>query len=184
MFLSANEIAQSREHALNNFLGLSSACIEASQRLTDLFSATSREAIECSSKHLPSLHHKQMASVIEIRSAAWLENAARAGRMLEGALEILGATHKAMIRSAETQVCVFDEIALASIRRATKTSPWEAELALNAMKTTLQSAEQTLHGMSAAAIETLELAEEEVHQAVGSLAESKPAPRKRQAARK
>lgn len=184
MFLSANEIAQSREHVLNNFLGLSAAYFDASLRLSELISASGREAIEHSGKHLNVLSHGSLDTAPALHTTAWLDNTARAGRVLEEALEILGETHKAMIRSAETQVCVFDEIAFASIRRATKTSPREAELALNTMKSALQSAEQTLHGMSAAAIETVELAEQESRQVVESMTEQKPAPRKRQTASK
>lgn len=183
MFLSANEIARTREHALNNFLGLSSAGIEATQRLAELFSATGRDAIAYNQLQQPP-EHSQIAALTKFHAIAWRENTARLSRMAEGALVILGEAHKAMIRSAEAQICVFDEIAFASIRRATKSSPWEAELALNAMKSTLQSAEQTLHGVSAAAIETFEIAEQEAHQALEHLAEKKPAPRKRQAARK
>jgi hypothetical protein len=180
MYLSANEIAQSREHALNNFLGLSSVCFNASQRLAELLSLSSREAVEFGSKHLSTIDHCQMATATELRTAAWLENAARAGRRLEEALEILGETHKAMIRGAEAQVCVLDEMAFASLRRVTRTSPWEAELALNVMTVTLQGAEQTLHGMSAAAIETVDLAQQEARQTVESLAEAEPAPGRRQ----
>lgn len=183
MFLSANEIALSREHALNNFLGLSSVYFNASQRLAELLSSLSREAIEYGSKQLSDIDFGKTPAA-ELHTAAWLDSTARASRLLEDTLEIVGDTHKAMIRNAEAQICVFDEIALASIRRASKTSPWEAELALNAMKSTLQSAEQTLHGMSDAAVETVKLAEQEAHQALENLAEKKPAPRKRQTTRK
>lgn len=183
MFLSAHEIAESREHALNNLLGLSQACIEAGQRLSQLLSSTSREAIHHGSKHWSLFGHSRQESVNQAPFTAWLENAARASRMLDSTLEIIGETHKAMIRSAENQVRVFDEIAFASINRAARSSPWEAEIALNAMKSTLQSAEQTLHGISVAAIETVDLAEREVHQAAATIAESKPAARKRSAPR-
>lgn len=183
MFLSANEIAQSREHALNNFLGLSSIYFNASQRLAELLSASSREAIEYSSKQLSDIDFGE-TSATELQTAAWVDSAARASRLLEETLEIVGDTHQAMIRNAEAQICAFDEMAFASIRRASKTSPWEAELALSTMKSTLQSAEQTLHGMSDAAVETVKLAEQEAHLALENLAEKKPAPRKRQAAPK
>ena len=96
----------------------------------------------------------------------------RASKLLDSAFEILGETHKAMIRTAEVQVRVFDEMVFASIQHAEKSSPWEAEIALQAMRTTLETAEHTLHGVSAAAIETVELAEQESHQLAGN---AKPA---------
>ena len=179
MFLSAHEIARSREHVLNNFIGLSSACIEATRRFSELLSSSSREAVQHGSKQFALFGHGQLESMTQFPASAWLEHAARASRLLDSSLEILGETQKAMIRSAEAQVKVFDDMVFAVINRTSKTSPWEAAIALSAMKTTLQSAEQTLHSMSEAAIETVELAEHEAHQVAESLAENKPVARKR-----
>lgn len=184
MYLTSHEIAQTRDHALSNLLGLSSACFQAGQRFNELLSNSGREAIQHGSKHWSLFGHGQIESMTQFPAALWLENATNVGRMLDGALEILGETHKAMIRSAETQVRVFDEIAFATINRARKSSPWEGDIALRAMKTTLETAEHTLAGMSAAAIETVNLAEQESHLVVESLAEQAPASRKRPAARK
>ena len=184
MFLSSQEIAQSRERALSNLLGLSAACIEASQRLTELLSSTSRDALHHGSKHLALVGDGQGEAMPQLPATAWLENTVRARRLLDSSLEILGETQKAMIRSAEAQIRVFDEMVFASINRASRSSPWEAEIALRTMKTTLQGAEETLHNMSAAAIQTVELAEHEAHQAVEALAESKPVADKAPAARK
>ena len=39
MVLTAQEIANTRNHTLNNLLGLSGACLEASQRLSQLLTA-------------------------------------------------------------------------------------------------------------------------------------------------
>ena len=55
MFLSAHEIAHSREHALSNFLSLSATYFNASQRLSELLSTAGREAIEYGGKQLSSL---------------------------------------------------------------------------------------------------------------------------------
>lgn len=183
MFLSAHEIARSREHALSNFIGLSAACIEATRRLSELLSSTGREVIHDGGEHLASFGYGQLESMTQFPASAWRENTARASRLVDSALEILGETQKAMIRSAEAQVRVFDEMVFAVINRAAKTSPWEAEIALKSMRTTLQGAEQTLHSMSDAAIETVALAEREAHQVVETLTESKPATRKRAAVR-
>ncbi len=181
MFLSANEIAQSREHALSNWFDLSAACIEAARRLTGLVSEAGRVAIEQGGRQFSNFDQDRIDPISGLDTAAWLGQVAGVNRLLDNTLAILGEAHKAMIRSAEAQVRVFDEIAFASIRRATKTSPWEAELALNAMKATLQNVEQTLHGMSAAAVASIELAEQDAHQAIECLEEARPAPRKRRA---
>lgn len=183
MFLSAHEIARSREHALTNLLDLSTACLEAGQRFSELFSSTSREAIHHGSKHWSQFGHGQVESMTQWPATVWLETSARTSRLLDNTLEILGETQKAMIRSAEAQVRVVDEIVFATINRATRTSPWEVEIGLRAMKTTLETAETTLQGMSAAAIETVDLAEHEVHQIAKTVADAKPATRRRTAAR-
>lgn len=179
MFLSAHEIARSRDHALSNLLGASEACLEAGQRLSELFSATGREAIHHGSKHWSLIGHGQVETLTQFPATLWLENSARTSRLLDKALEILGEAHKAMIRSAEAQVRAADELVFASLNRATRSSPWEVEIGLRAMKTTLETAESTLQGINAAAIETVDLAEKEVHQLAASVAEIKPSPRKR-----
>lgn len=184
MFLSAQEIAQSREHTLNNFLSLSAAYFDASQLLSGVLADAGRESLQYGSKHLSGFEFVPLTTAGEISATAWLNNAARACRTLEEALKIIGDTHKTMIRCAEAQACILDEIAFASLRRATKTSPWEAALALNAMKSSLEGAEQTLHDLSRAAIQTVDLAEQDAHQLVDSMAGSPPAPRKRSVRRK
>ncbi|MBP6187953.1 MAG: hypothetical protein KA435_04055 [Azonexus sp.] len=182
MFLSSHEIARSREHALNNFLGLSDACIDAGQRFSELISTNTRNAVHQGGRHFAQVGHGQLETMFQLPVTAWLESAARASRLLDGALEIASEAHKAMIRNTESQVCMIDEMAFATINRATKTSPWEAEFFLQAMKASLQNAEQALHDISDAAIETVTPAENEAHQTTEVIAPSKPAPRKRAAA--
>ena len=178
MYLSAQDIAHSRDRTLNNLLGLSAACFDAGQRLAELFSAGSREAIQQGSRQWSQFGHGQLESVSQLPTALWLEHSSRASRLLDAAFGILGETHKALIRSAEAQVRVFDEIVFATLDRAHKASPWEAEIAIGALRTTLQAAESTLHDVSAAAIETVEVAEQESRQLSQGLAESKPARRR------
>ena len=96
MFLSAHEIAHSREHALSNFLSLSATYFNASQRLSELLSTAGREAIEYGGKQLSSLDQSRLASPPDITSTLWIDNATRAARMLEQALEIISEVHKAM----------------------------------------------------------------------------------------
>jgi len=181
MFLPAHEIARSRDHALSNLLDLSAACIEAGQRFSELFSSTGREAIHHGSKQWSLFGHGQIESMTQFPATLWLENSARASRLLDNSLQILGETQKAMIRNAEAQVRVVDEIIFSTINRATKSSPWELEIGLRAMKSSLETAEATLQGMNAAAIETVDMAEHEVRQMAKSVANSKPAARKRTA---
>ena len=182
MYLSAKDIATSRDQTLNNLLGLSSNYLQANQRLVELMTSVSRDSVQHASRHWATLGHGHVESLVQFPAALWLDALARSNQLLESASTILGETHKAMIRNAEAQVKVFDDIVFATIRHAEKSSPWEAEIVLNTLKTTLQGAEQTLHGMSTAAIESVDLAEKEVQQISQTLAESKPR-QKRSAAR-
>lgn len=176
MYLTANEIAESRENALKHLLDLSASCIDAGQRLTELFASASREAIHHGSKHCALFGQGQLDSLSQFPAALWLENTARASRFANGALAVLGETQKAIIRSSEAQVQVLDRLALSTIQRASRSSPWEGAIMLRTMKTTLESAESGLHEISAAAIESVDFAEEETESvAPDGLADSKPA---------
>ncbi len=164
MFLYANDIAQGREHTLNNLREFSSTCFAAGHRLSELWSTAGRDAVLHSHKQWAILGHDQLENATQFPAPLWLEHSVRVSKLLDSAFEIMSEAHKALIRTAETQVRVFDQIVFASLQHAEKSSPWEAEIALRAMRTTLETAEQTLHDVSAAAIETVELAEQESHQ--------------------
>ncbi|MCG2576442.1 hypothetical protein LZ012_05475 [Dechloromonas sp. XY25] len=175
MFLSAHEIALSRERALNNMLGLADACLDAAHCLSAAVAAAGRASIEQGARQWASFGAARPDSAAQLPAALWLDHVARAGRLFDEALSIFGATHKAIIRSAEIQVRILDSMAIAAIDRASKSSPWETELALAAVKSSLQSAEHALHEMSEAAIETVARAESEGHQALVVKAATKPA---------
>lgn len=174
MFLSAHQITESRDQTLNNLLDLSTACIEASQRLSTLLSGAGRDAIHHSSKNLTQFGHGQLDSIAHFPAAFWLESSAHHSRVLDHAYEIFGEAQKAIIQSAEAQVRVFDGIIFSSIRRAAKSSPWEGEVTLNLMRGTLEAAEQGLHQVSAAAVESVDQAGQEMRQITESLSENKP----------
>lgn len=171
MFLSQHEIAQTREHALNQLQALSSGHLETSQRIFDLFSAASRDYIHVGSKQMAQFGHGQLDQLTQYPASLWLDNLARNSRLLDAAYEIMADAQKHLIENAEAQVKVFDELVFASIKRAARNSPWEAEMAFSAMRVSLESAEQTLHGMSNAAIQTVQSSEQEIHQISECLSE-------------
>lgn len=179
MYLSAQELTQSRERAVNNMLGLAAACFEAAHGLSVAVAAAGRASIEQGGRQWSLFGVARADGMAQLPAVLWLDHVARAGRLFDEALSIFGATQKAIIRSAEIQVNILDSMAIAAIDRASRSSPWEAELALAAMKSSLQSAERTLHEMSAAAIETFERADSESHPAVVAPRVAKPAPRRR-----
>jgi len=170
MFVTRHQIAQTRDSALLNLLGLSSVCIDASQRMSDLMAEASRKRLDHGSQHLDVLMRGEFDSIAAV-GKSYLLDQVQATQFVDQIYEIVSNTHKAMIETAEAQIRIFDEIVFAGIDRAKNFSPWEAEIALGAMRSTLVSAESTLRGMSTAAIQTVELAEQEVRQFSESFAE-------------
>lgn len=173
MYLSTQEIAASRNHVLGNLLNLSSACIEAGQRMNTLFATASRDALQHGGKHLAQLGHGQVETMTLAPVNFWLENSIRQSRLLDSAYSILGEAHKALIESTEAQIRVFDSIALTGIKRTAKSSPWEVEIALGALRNSLESAERSLHEISVAAADTVDQASQEMHQISAELSDRK-----------
>ncbi|MDP3537477.1 MAG: hypothetical protein Q8S26_02105 [Azonexus sp.] len=178
MFLTPQQITQTRDHTVLNFLELSSAYFEAGHRLSELMASAGRETLQHGSKHFSQLGHGQLDTMTHFPATLWLEGSTRQSRLLDNACTIISEAQKALIQSTEAQVRVLDRIIFTSINRVAKTAPWEGEIALNTMRSAMQSAELALHSISAAAVDTVELAEQEVHLVTESLTDNKP-PRKR-----
>lgn len=177
MFLTSHEIAQSRDFTLNNMLGLSSACLDASHRLSQLLASSGRDALHAGSKHFAQFGHGQLETLTHFPAALWLEHSSRTSQLLGNAYEILGETHKMLTHSAEAQIRVLDEITYSSLDRLTRNSPWETAVALKAMRGSLETAEHGWRGVDAAAIGALEMAEQEVQHIAETLSappEQKP----------
>ena len=148
MFVSATEIAHSRQHTLNNLLSFSQVCLDAGQSLTENLGKTARQLL--AQGYQP-----------ESLASTWAMNAQQLGNCYRESLDILSHVHQAAIAHAEAQIRAADEMLHATIERASKQSPWEAGLALSAFKNSLNTAEQSLHEISVAAIETINQVEQE-----------------------
>ena len=170
MFMSSYKSMQTRELALKNLHGMSLACLDASQRMSELFSARSRAGLQHHSQQMEVIHRVGFDPLADTIHLIW-DDKAESGRFVDEFFEILGNTHKAMIEAAEAQVRIFDEIVLANLSRISNFSPRETEVAFDAMRTTLEDAEHTLHNMGSVAIQTVEFAEQEIHQLSDSLAD-------------
>lgn len=174
MYLTPQQVAQTRDHTLSNLLGLSAACLEASRRFAELLASTGRETLHHGSRHLALFGHGQLDALTQFPANLWLEGSSRQSRMLDDAREIFGEAQKALIQTTESQVRVFDGIVFASLGRLARNSPWEGEIALKAMRTVLETSEQSLREISAVAVETLAPAEQDAHQITGDLTEKSP----------
>lgn len=169
MILSPVQIAATRDLALHNFLGFSTACLDAGQRISELMVNTTRETFQPGDEGAQSAYSLACAP----GAAQWIDGA-RTSRFLEQIYEIAGDAHKAAITATQAQMRAFDEAILAGIAQTRRFSPWEAELALNAMRVTVESAEHSMEDVSDAAIDTVNLLEKEVRQLSESLTDSAP----------
>jgi hypothetical protein len=181
MYFPHDHFNQAHQHTLNNWLGLSTACLDAGQRISSLLATASRESLLDTGRHIARFTKGEFDGLANLPAALWLNHSARSIKLLDEAFATLGETHKFLIQSAEAQVAAFDEIVFGTIDRSAKYSPWEIEIAFKAMHDTLESAEITLHQIGEAATQTVDLAEQEVHQISASLTENsgEPKPAKR-----
>lgn len=179
MYLSAHDLIVSRDHTLNNLLSLSSACLEAGQRVADLAGCAGREALQHGGRQLTQFGHGQVESLTVLPISLWLDHGQRSTRLFDGLWRVLGDTQQRLLEAAEAQVRAFDGLALRFIEHADRYSPWEAAFTFQALRRSLQTAEQALHGVSAAAIGSVELAGQEVHAMAEAVA---PAEKKRSVA--
>ncbi|UCV05501.1 hypothetical protein [Dechloromonas denitrificans] len=158
MLLTAPQIERSREHSLNNLLGFSSACFDAGHRLLELLADVRSESFS---------HREAGMSALTSPLAV---------RLIDQVYEIAGDTHKAIIEATQIQVGILDTMVYSAIDRVSKGSPWEGMVALKAVRATVESAEQTLHGISNTAIQAVDLVEQEIRQVSESLTEKKTVP--------
>jgi hypothetical protein len=165
VLLSPQELSVTRERVLNNMLTLSLACIESSRQLSAALASAGRSSAEQGHKQWVQLESMLPEAAAQLQTEFWLDGLAGASRLLDEATMIFGETQKAVIRSAEVQVRIFDTMAVAAIERLRKATPWEAEPALDVMRQSLESVEQTVHELSATAIQTVDRVENEIQDA-------------------
>lgn len=175
MLLTHHQVMRAREHALNNLQGFYGACIDGSERMLALFANARSDTFNPNSFESYALDSAGFSTAID-RLEAWQEKV-KATRLIDRIYEISGDTHKAMIEAAEVQLRIVDLMVFAAIERARKSCPWECEVALNAMRRAVESAEQNLHGIGQAAIQSVESVEQEIHQVSESLMEKNTKPK-------
>lgn len=182
MYISPREVADTRDHTLHNLLAASTAWLDAGERLTDLFARTGRDLIAHGGRQMEKLAN---GHPLGLPSGLWLNSLPyKPAQLFEEALDIIGATHSAVVQATQAQIRACDQLLDAAIDRAAQRSPWEGELALTLVKSTLKSAGNTLQNLTEAAIQTVEKAEAQVKQTTGLQAEealAKPAPRSKKA---
>ena len=126
------------------------------------------------SRQLAGFGHGQVDSLTQFPATLWLEAGARSARLLDATLAVAGETHRALLQATEAQVCLFDEVVSSLAGQTALGTPWESRFALAALRTTLETAERTMHAMGTASAESLALAGAEAHQISEHLKENAP----------
>lgn len=155
MYVFAREIADTRDHTLRNLLTASTACVEAGERLAQLFARTSRDTIAQTGR--------QWAQWLGAETVApadfWrVQLPADPARLYDETLGIFNDAYAAMAEAAQSQVHACDQLLVGAIDRAARTAPWEGEIALAMMRNTVQGVESSLDKLSGAIARTSEAA--------------------------
>ena len=140
MFLTSSTVFRSRVHALHNLAELTAAQIDIVERVSDLVASTTRASFD-------RIGQKGFAAFTPNTSDSSLE-APIAVQFIDQMFEITGDSQKALIKTAEAQIHMVDEMIFAAIERVKNFSPREIEGGLETMNIALRSAEDTLHEAS------------------------------------
>lgn len=175
MLLSAEEVSLARERMLNNMLALSVGCIESTRQLALATTAVGHDGLRSGSEYWSQALGLKPEAAARHAATFALDHVARIGRVFEEAVRVFSETQKTVIRCSETQVRILDAMAVAVIERVRKTTPWEAEPALDALSDSLVTTAQAVRQLSEAAIGTVERLENGMRDAVVAKPNGRPA---------
>lgn len=143
MYLSSSEIAQGRQHTLNNFQTASAACVSASERLAEVFVRLGRQQLD-------SLAQPQKGGVTT-PPGLWLSGFQfQSAALLGELLGIVSDTQQTVIIAAAAQTQVVDRLLVSSLERARSSSPAEVLPVLASLQQSIEQTEQHLSGWTAA----------------------------------
>jgi hypothetical protein len=157
MYLSPTEISEGKQQTLVNLHLASLAVVDAGERLSGLFLKSGRSAVD-----LP-----QGQPV----SQRWFaQTQANALTMLGELLEIIGDTQQTIIKVAERQTKVVDDLLLTTLERASRNSPFEGVVAINVARAAIGQAENTFIDFGKASMHAVDLIEEQTRQTAEAVA--------------
>lgn len=161
----ASTLVANRSAALEGMLAVSDILMQAGERYARLAMESGRRALELNGQQVAALGQPTTARTL------WLEQAkSESTRLVEEAYAIACDTHAALITASDSQVQRFDQVVRTVLQRAADWSPWEGAIAFNALRTSLDTAENTIHDMAEVATQTIEVAEKEAHLIAKALA--------------
>lgn len=184
MYVTPNEIREVRHNSLQLFSDFSHTCLDAGSRLSDLFVQNGRQLLEWNRGFIGKVDFGFGQQSGEALADMLPAHPFGKPTQLQGEFYgILEDIFKALLQATQAQVRICDQLVMYAIEHGSRASPWEGQLMLDTLRTTLQSAESALHNITDAAIANAEFAEQQMkemaEEAESAQPAKKPAPRKR-----
>lgn len=174
-FLSSSSAQAARSTQLDNLQRFSQIVIDAAEKFIQLGNSLS-EAILDDGSQSSAMSFNPLSS-FESSSHLWLElSKHHLPSFITNYIHIASQAHEEMVKLAEDQIRLSQQLVVVSLDKAKASAPWEAESLLKAIKSSVNFSSDALTQVSEASIKATELIEQQVEKAIQpSLGTSKAA---------
>jgi hypothetical protein len=183
MYLSPDDIRQTRLATLDNLLAASQIWVDASGRFADLGLRAGRHTLEEGRGQLEDLIAQEpcVSNCLLQQLSAWRGDSAE---WMREAFEIIGDAQQGLLATARDQVATLDTILLRQMDRAALSADATGEAAIDHVKQAIREAEAGFKELTDAAARGTDMVEEQIRQVSEAIAaepgsEAAKAPRSR-----
>jgi hypothetical protein len=169
MYLSPNEIRQTRLDSLDHLHVASRAWIEATEKLSSLALRAGRQFLAEGSSHIATLNHSGAIKLDALpleRFGAWRDQSAK---LVREYFTIIGDAQQAMLQVARAQMAVLDKSMLERMDHAAHNSDASGAAAIEHVKNVIKRAEAGFDEMTQAALHGTQRLEAQVRQVSDAL---------------
>jgi hypothetical protein len=164
-FFSSSNAQAARSTQLDNFQRFSQIVIDAAEKFFQLGNSLS-EAILDDGNQSSTMVFSPLSS-FENSTHLWLElSKHHLPSFITNYLHIASQAHEEMVKLAEEQIRLSQQLVVVSLDKAKASAPWEAESLLKAMKSSVNFSSDALAQVSEASIKAAELVEQQVEKAI------------------
>jgi hypothetical protein len=164
-FLTTSSAQAARSTQLDNLQRFSQIVIDAAEKFIQLGNSLS-EAILDDGSQSSAMGFNPLSS-FENSSHLWLElSKHHLPSFITNYIHIASQAHEEMVKLAEEQIRLSQQLVVISLDKAKASAPWEAESLLKAIKSSVNFSSDALAQVSEASIKAAELVEEQVEKAI------------------
>lgn len=164
-FLSSSSAQAARSTQLDNLQRFSQILIDAAEKFVQLGNSLGEAILDDGSQS--SAMSSNPLSSFENSTHLWLElSKHHLPSFITNYIHIASQAHEEMVKLAEEQIRLSQQLVVVSLDKAKASVPWEAESLLKAMKSTVVLSSDALTQVSEASIKAAELVEEQVEKAI------------------